>query len=189
VLPGARWFLGAPFESLKRGNILEFIAYGFHCCRVEELAPEVGPLLHTADKHRACHSALSGLRAAWGACWRAGRAYCYEPVGERAAHSAGSLLARGAAGRRRCASAWTRTCSAWRPHGAWPSRRAARRGCASWRTCGRTSTFCGSRWRCGRRPGRRALPSARPCMLSGAGAGGRAQVGCALLLWGLRSEA
>lgn len=35
--------MGAPFESLKRGNILDFIAYGFYCCRVEELEPEVTP--------------------------------------------------------------------------------------------------------------------------------------------------
>jgi len=74
--------LGAPFESLKRGNILDFIAYGFHCCRVEELAPEVSLTWHVADKHTACYSTLSGLRTAWGACWQVGRAYCEEPVGE-----------------------------------------------------------------------------------------------------------
>ncbi|KAK9841742.1 hypothetical protein WJX81_000194 [Elliptochloris bilobata] len=34
------WFLGAPFESLKRGNIEDFIAYGFYCKRPDELAPE-----------------------------------------------------------------------------------------------------------------------------------------------------
>lgn len=40
----ARWFLGAPFESLKRGNIEDFIAYGFYCQRPDDLAPEVRPL-------------------------------------------------------------------------------------------------------------------------------------------------
>lgn len=41
MLRTARWFLGAPFESLKRGNIKDFIAYGFYCQRPGDLAPEV----------------------------------------------------------------------------------------------------------------------------------------------------
>lgn len=35
------WFRGAPFEKIKRGNLLDFIAYGFYCKRVEDLTPEV----------------------------------------------------------------------------------------------------------------------------------------------------
>ena len=35
------WFKDAPFESIKRGNVEEFIAYGFYCKRVDELTPQV----------------------------------------------------------------------------------------------------------------------------------------------------
>ena len=33
------WFHGAPASDIKRGNVLEFIAYGFYCARLESLAP------------------------------------------------------------------------------------------------------------------------------------------------------
>lgn len=38
---GCSWFLGAPFDSLKRGNIEDFVAYGFFCKRPKDLSPEV----------------------------------------------------------------------------------------------------------------------------------------------------
>jgi len=34
------WFHGAPADSIRRGNITAFIAYGFHCKRPGELAPD-----------------------------------------------------------------------------------------------------------------------------------------------------
>ena len=35
------WFLGAPFESIKRGNVLELVAYGFYSRRLDQLTLEV----------------------------------------------------------------------------------------------------------------------------------------------------
>ena len=35
------WFHGAPFDEILRGNVLDFIAYGFYCKRVADLTPEV----------------------------------------------------------------------------------------------------------------------------------------------------
>ena len=35
------WFFGAPFSSLRRGNVEELIAYGFYTRRWKELTPEV----------------------------------------------------------------------------------------------------------------------------------------------------
>ncbi|BDA41216.1 hypothetical protein COCOBI_01-8710 [Coccomyxa sp. Obi] len=34
------WFHGVPFDQIWRGNVLDFIAYGFYCKRVEDLTPE-----------------------------------------------------------------------------------------------------------------------------------------------------
>ncbi|CAL8466496.1 g6032 [Coccomyxa elongata] len=34
------WFHGVPFNQIWRGNVLDFIAYGFYCKRVEDLTPE-----------------------------------------------------------------------------------------------------------------------------------------------------
>ena len=31
------WFKGAPFESIQRGNVEDFIAYGFYCKRTEQM--------------------------------------------------------------------------------------------------------------------------------------------------------
>jgi len=38
------WFMGAPAESVLRGNVEDFVAYGFYCSRMQELDPEVGAL-------------------------------------------------------------------------------------------------------------------------------------------------
>ena len=35
------WFMGAPAESVLRGNVEDFVAYGFYCRKLEELEPEV----------------------------------------------------------------------------------------------------------------------------------------------------
>ena len=35
------WFKGAPFEAIKRENMVDFIAYGFSCKRVDQLTPAV----------------------------------------------------------------------------------------------------------------------------------------------------
>ena len=35
------WFMGAPAESVLRGNVEDFVAYGFYCRKLEELKPEV----------------------------------------------------------------------------------------------------------------------------------------------------
>ena len=35
------WFKGAPFEAIHRGNVEDFIAYGFYCKRTEQLTEGV----------------------------------------------------------------------------------------------------------------------------------------------------
>lgn len=37
----AGWFFGAPFESIKRGNVLDLVAYGFYTRRLDQLTQEV----------------------------------------------------------------------------------------------------------------------------------------------------
>ena len=36
------WFHGAPYEAIRRGNVKDFVAYGFYCRRTDELPPAVG---------------------------------------------------------------------------------------------------------------------------------------------------
>ena len=35
------WFHGAPFESIRRGNVLDFVAYGFYSQNFADLTPRV----------------------------------------------------------------------------------------------------------------------------------------------------
>ena len=35
------WFHGAPYEAIRRGNVKDFVAYGFYCRTTEELPPAV----------------------------------------------------------------------------------------------------------------------------------------------------
>ena len=35
------WFLGVPSEQIFRGNVEDFIAYGFYCRKLDALSPEV----------------------------------------------------------------------------------------------------------------------------------------------------
>ena len=37
------WFLGAPFESIRRGNVLAFAAYAFYGRSLQQLPLQVGP--------------------------------------------------------------------------------------------------------------------------------------------------
>ena len=37
------WFLGAPFESIRRGNALAFAAYAFYGRSLQQLPLQVGP--------------------------------------------------------------------------------------------------------------------------------------------------
>lgn len=39
------WFLGAPFESILRNNVEEFVAYAFFCRRWSELSRKVCALV------------------------------------------------------------------------------------------------------------------------------------------------
>ena len=39
------WFLGAPFKSILRSNVEEFMAYAFYCRRWSELSSEVCALV------------------------------------------------------------------------------------------------------------------------------------------------
>ena len=39
------WFLGAPFESILRNNVEEFVAYAFYCRRWSELDRKVCTLV------------------------------------------------------------------------------------------------------------------------------------------------
>ena len=52
------WFHGVPFDQILRGNVLDFIAYGFYCKRVENLTPEVCLSLTSVSTHAGmciCH--------------------------------------------------------------------------------------------------------------------------------------
>lgn len=35
------WFHGAPYEQIHRGNVLDFVAYGFYSKRPQDLSPKV----------------------------------------------------------------------------------------------------------------------------------------------------
>jgi hypothetical protein len=35
------WFHGVPFESVRRGNVEDFVAYGFYCRTMQGLPPQV----------------------------------------------------------------------------------------------------------------------------------------------------
>ena len=35
------WFLGAPFDSIKKGNVEDFVAYGFYCRTMDNLPAKV----------------------------------------------------------------------------------------------------------------------------------------------------
>ena len=83
--------MGAPFESLKRGNIEDFIAYGFYCQRPDDLAPEVrGPLqalhkgscaggrqhlraLRAVQVRRQLSEYITRIEAVWGVHFEEGR--------------------------------------------------------------------------------------------------------------------
>ena len=38
------WFRGAPPEAIRRGNVEDFVAYGFHCRPLQDLSQEARPL-------------------------------------------------------------------------------------------------------------------------------------------------
>ena len=57
------WFHGAPYEAIHRGNVKDFVAYGFYCKTTEQLPPAVGTLLLTASSVRACMHALPAVAA------------------------------------------------------------------------------------------------------------------------------
>ena len=35
------WFHGAPYADIRRGNVVDFVAYGFYCRTEDELPPAV----------------------------------------------------------------------------------------------------------------------------------------------------
>ena len=35
------WFHGAPYDQIHRGNVLDFVAYGFYSKRPQDLSPKV----------------------------------------------------------------------------------------------------------------------------------------------------
>ena len=37
------WFHGAPYDSIYRDNVLDFVAYGFYSKQPSELSPKVCP--------------------------------------------------------------------------------------------------------------------------------------------------
>ena len=37
------WFLGSPIEAIRRGNVEDFVAYGFYSRYMHELPPNVSP--------------------------------------------------------------------------------------------------------------------------------------------------
>ena len=37
------WFLGSPIETIQRGNVEDFVAYGFYSRYMHELPPNVSP--------------------------------------------------------------------------------------------------------------------------------------------------
>lgn len=42
------WFLGAPVESIRRGNVEDFVAYGFYSRYMHQLPP------HVSSPHALC---------------------------------------------------------------------------------------------------------------------------------------
>ena len=38
------WFHGAPYDQIHRGNVLDFVAYGFYSKQPKDLSPKVGAL-------------------------------------------------------------------------------------------------------------------------------------------------
>ena len=54
------WFRGASPDKVLKGNVADFIAYGFYCRTLEQLTPEVRclpvPARHSFSCKRFCHS-------------------------------------------------------------------------------------------------------------------------------------
>lgn len=46
------WFHGVPYESIRRGNVEDFVAYGFYCRTMDTLPPRVCNHCNMCD--RAC---------------------------------------------------------------------------------------------------------------------------------------
>lgn len=69
------WFLGAPSESVLRGNVEDFIAYGFYCRRLDQLSQQVGTLII----RKICHQVMSSCTIRYILCsWQTVRAiFCW----------------------------------------------------------------------------------------------------------------
>ena len=52
------WFLGAPVESIRRGNVEDFVAYGFYSRYMHQLPP------HVSTPHTLAHASVSCRRRA-----------------------------------------------------------------------------------------------------------------------------
>ena len=61
------WFFGAPFSSIKRGNVEELIAYGFYTTRLQELSEEVRAAAQIAHlQAEGCAGSLTKvIKTAW----------------------------------------------------------------------------------------------------------------------------
>ena len=50
------WFFGVPSDQVLRGNVEDFIAYGFYCRRLEDVSPEVWLTLEVIQDLLHCRS-------------------------------------------------------------------------------------------------------------------------------------
>lgn len=75
------WFRGAPHESIRRGNVLEFTAYGFYAAKFDDLPTDVSWVLSTCSVEVQGSAgvvplqASSNLRSLLNGGINAGRAY------------------------------------------------------------------------------------------------------------------
>lgn len=54
------WFHGVQYETICRGNVLDFVAYGFYSKQPSDLTPKVGSQ-KVCSQHGCCSSADAGL--------------------------------------------------------------------------------------------------------------------------------
>lgn len=46
------WFHGAPYDQIHRGNVLDFVAYGFYSKQPRDLSPKVGAPVSASAKQQ-----------------------------------------------------------------------------------------------------------------------------------------
>ena len=55
------WFHGAPYDQIQRGNVLDFVAYGFYSKQPQDLSPKVRGAPASAPAKHHCKVNRVGL--------------------------------------------------------------------------------------------------------------------------------